>query len=265
MENFPCCKVVKKDLVKCTVEIDLVDNPMQSPCAMFFLDKRNNIVVEEIVDRFIKPLTLTSIKLEIIPSNMTKFYYSLTGLETILFNLFKSDNKPFMEDLKKGEVYLKTYYKRDSFYTLPVLCMDIIFLRKLHGKTIDNLWKILKSDIVLFTGNVGDIEVKNIASDSEFTDYLKIPLLVGQPEFKNEGLLKRKNFSDEQIVEMNYVHGLSLIGLDMYEVINNKYLSIFDEIRECIASDSTNNDLDTETKDIIDYMFAKNNDEELPF
>ena len=227
MENFPCCKVVKKDLVKCTVEIDLVDNPMQSPCAMFFLDKRNNIVVEEIVDRFIKPLTLTSIKLEIIPSNMTKFYYSLTGLETILFNLFKSDNK--------------------------------------HGKTIHNLWKILKSDIVLFTGNVGDIEVKNIASDSEFTDYLKIPLLVGQPEFKNEGLLKRKNFSDEQIVEMNYVHGLSLIGLDMYEVINNKYLSIFDEIRECIASDSTNNDLDTETKDIIDYMFAKNNDEELPF
>ena len=78
-------------------------------------------------------------------------------------------------------------------------------------------------------------------------------------------MLKQKNFSDEQIVEMNYVHGLSLIGLDMYEVINNKYLSIFDEIRECIANDSTNNDLDTETKNIIDYMFAKNNDEELPF
>jgi hypothetical protein len=265
MENFPCCKVVKRDIEKCELQIELVDNVMQSPCAMFFLDKRNDFVVKEIVDRFITPLTITSIKLEIIPSNMTKFYYSLTGLETILFNLFKSDNKPFMEDLKKGEVYLKTYYKRDSFYTLPVLCMDIIFLRKLHGKTIHNLWKILKSDIVLFTGNVDDIEVKTILSASEFTDYLKIPLLVGQPEFKNEGLLKQKNFSDEQIVEMNYVHGLSLIGLDMYEVINNKYLSIFDEIRECISRDSSKNDLDTETKDIIDYMFAKNKDEELPF
>ena len=63
---------------------------------------------------------------------------------------------------------------------------------------------------------------------------------------------------------MNYVHGLSLIGLDMYEVINNKYLSIFDEIRECISRESSNNDLDLETKDTIDYMFAKNNDE-LPF
>lgn len=196
---------------------------------------------------------------------MTKFYYSLTGLETILFNLFKSNNKPFTEDLKKGEVYLKTYYKRDSFYTLPVLCMDIIFLRKLNSKTIDNLWNILKSEIVLFTGNVGDIEVKNIASDSEFTDYLKIPLLVGQPEFKNAGFLNQKNFSQEQIIEMNYVHGLSLIGLDMYEVINNKYLSIFDEIRECILRDSSKNDLDAETKDVIDYMFAKNNDDEFPF
>ena len=266
MENFPCCKVVKRDIEKCELQIELVDNVMQSPCAMFFLDKRNDFVVKEIVDRFITPLTITSIKLEIIPSNMTKFYYSLTGLETILFNLFKSDNKPFMEDLKKGEVYLKTYYKRDSFYTLPVLCMDIIFLRKLHSKTIDNLWNTLKSDIVLFTGNVGDIEVKNISSTSEFTDYLKIPLLVGQPEFKNEGLLKQKSFSEEQIVEMNYVHGLSLIGLDMYEVINNKYLSIFDEIRDCIlSSKSSNSDLETETKDIIDYMFAKNNDEEFPF
>ena len=265
MENFPCCKVVKRDIEKCSVEIDLVDNPMESPCAMYFLDKRNQVVVKEIVDRFITPLTLTSIKLEIIPSNMSKYYYSLTGLETILFNLFKSDYKPFTEDLKKGEVYLKTYYKRDSFYTLPVLCMDIIFMRKLHSKTIDNLWKILKSDIVLFTGNVGDIEVKTILSASEFTDYLKIPLLVGQPEFKNEGLLKQKNFSEEQIVEMNYVHGLSLMGLDMYEVINNKYLSIFDEMRECISRDSSNNDLDAETIDIIDNLFAKNREEELPF
>lgn len=256
MENLPCCKVVKKDSEKCSVKIYLVDNVMESPCAMFFLDKRNDIVVEEITEQFRLPITLTSIRLEIIPSNMSKYYYSLTGLETILFNLFKSDNKPFTEDLKKGEVYLKPYYKRDSFYTLPVLCMDIIFMRKLHSKTIDNLWKILKSDIVLFTGNVGDIEVKNIASASEFTEYLKIKLLVGQPEFKNEGFLKQKNFSEEQLVEMNYIHGLSLIKLDMYEVINNKYLSIFDEMRECILSDYSNNDLDTETKDI---------EEELPF
>ena len=265
MENFPCCKVVRSDLENCLLEVNVCDNVMENPCSIYFLDKRNQVVVEEITEQFRLPITLTTIKLEILPTNLTKFYYSLLGLETILYNLFRSDNKPFQEDLKRGQVYLKTYYKRDGFYTLPVLCMDVIFFRKLHSKTIDNLWNKLKTDIVLFTGNVGDIEVKKISSLSEFTDYLKVPLLVGHPEFKNEGLLKQKTFSDEQIVEMNYVHGLSLIGLDMYEVINNKYLSIFDEIRECISSESSNSDLDTETKDIIDYIFAKNYDEEIPF
>lgn len=264
MENFPCCKIVKKDYIKCSVELDLVDNPMESPCAMYFLDKRNQVVVEEILEQFRLPITLTAIKLEILPADLTKFYYSFIGLETILYNVFRSDIKPFQDDLKRGQVYLKTYYKRDSFYNLPVLCMDIIFLRKLHSKTIDNLWNKLKTDIVLFTGNVGDIDVRKISSPAEFTDYLKIPLLVGQPHFKNEGLLKQKNFSDEQITEMNYVHAISLIKMKMGEVINNNYLSIFDEIRECIARDSSKSELDADTKDVIDLLFAKDNDS-LPF
>lgn len=266
MDYIPCCKVVKRDIERCEQEIELIDNIMQSPCSVYFLDRRNNNDVERIIERYKTPLTLTSIKLELTPSNMTKYYYSLTGLETILYNLFRSENKPFQEDLKKGEAYLKTYFRRDDFYTIPVLCMDIVFLRKLHNKTIDNLWNILKSDIILFTGNVGDIEVKNVASTSEFNDYLKIPLLVGQPEFKFEGIWKQKKISEEQIIEMNHVHGISILKLDMGEIINNKYLSIYDEIRECILSnESSNSDLDEETKDIIDFIFAKNNDDELPF
>jgi hypothetical protein len=266
MDNFPCCKVVKRDIKKCLVELEMVDNVMQNPCSLFFLDKRNNLVVEEITERFRTPITLTTIKLEIIPSDLTKFYYSLTGLETILYNLFKSDNKLFQNDLKKGRVYLKTYYKRDNFYTIPVLCMDVIFFRKLHRKTIENLRRILKTDLIHFTGNIGDIEIKNISSNSEFKDYLKIPLLVGQPEFKKEGLLKQKYFRDEQIVEMNYIHGISLIKLTMKEVINNNFISIFDEIRDCISSSETpNNEVDEETKDIIDYIFSKDYDNDLPF
>ena len=263
MDDLPCWKVAKRDYEKSSRVIRLVDNVMEDPCAIHFLDKRNGLVVDEITGSIIRPITITSIKLELTPSNMTKYYNSLAGLETILYNLFRNESKPFQEDLKRGEVYLKTYYKRDDFYTIPVLCMDIIFLRKLHHRTIDNLWNILKSDIVLFVGNVGDIEVVNISSTSELTDYLKIPLLVGQPEFKNEGLLKQKYFSEDQIVEMNYIHGISLIKLDMREVINNKYLSVFDEIRECIlSSKSSNRDLED---DNIDYMYAKNNEDEFPF
>jgi len=266
MDNFPCCKVVKRDIEKCSVQLEIVDNVMENPCSIFFLDKRNDLVIEEITERFRTPITLTTIKLEIIPSDLTKFYYSLTGLETILFNLFRGGNKPFQEDLKKGKVYLKTYYKRDDFYTIPILCIDVIFFRKLHMKTIGNLWKILKTDIIHFTGSIGDIEIENIFSTSKFNDYLKIPLLVGQPEFKKDGLLKQKFFREEQIVEMNYIHGISLIKLNMEEVINNKFISIFDEIRYCISSSETpNNEVDEETKDIIDYMFSKDYDDDIPF
>lgn len=235
MENPTYCKAVKEDAKKCSLEIDLVDNVMQTPCAVYFLDRRNDLEVGLITDRKIIPNTLTTIKLELIPSNMTKFYYSLIGLETILFNLFRSENKPFQDDLKKGEVYLKTYYKQDDFYTIPVLCMDIIFLRKLHNKTIDNLWKILRSDIVLFTGSVGDIEFTNVSSVEEFHIHLKTPLLIGLNEFKKDGLLKHKQFDEGQINEMNHVHGIPIMKLNMSQIINNKYLSIFDGMRYIIS------------------------------
>ena len=103
MDNFPCFKVVKRDIEKCEVEIQFIDNVMQSSCSVYFLDRRNDYDVERITERYKTPLTLTSIKLELTPSNMTKYYYSLIGLETILYNLFRNDNKPFQEDLKKGE------------------------------------------------------------------------------------------------------------------------------------------------------------------
>ena len=266
MDNFPCYEIVSRDVDRCLVEIELVDNVMESPCSVYFLDRRNNLEIEGITESIKTPMDITCLKLQLIPSDMTKFYYNFLGLETIVYNLFKSNNKPFQDDLKKGDVYLKTYFKKDDFYTIPLLCLDIIFFRKLNSKTIDNLWKVLKSEIPLFTGDVGDIEQKVFYSKSSLNEYLKVPLLIGQPEFKQEGLLKSKKFSFEQILEMNHVHGITLIKLNMNEVINNKFLSLYDDIRDCITSSQEKDDYsEDEVEDVIKSIFSRDENDNLPF
>ena len=266
MNNFTCSEIVRRDVDRCLLEIELVDNVMESPCSVYVLDRRNNLEIEGITENIKTPMDITCLKIQIIPSDMTKFYYNFLGLETIVYNLFKNNNKPYQDDLKKGDVYLKTYFKKDDFYTIPLLCVDIIFLRKLHTKTIDNLWKVLKSEIPLFTGHVGDIEQKVFYSIPSLKEYLKVPLLIGQPEFKKEGLLKSKNFTSEQIQEMNHVHGITLIKLNMSDVINNKFLSFYHDIRECITSSNRKNEYtQSEVEDVINSIFSRDDDDELPF
>lgn len=267
MEEFPCIKNINRDIENCLVEIEFCENVMESPCSIYFLDKRNQAVIDEITNGYKAPITLTRVKIEIIPSDMTQYLFSLNGIETIIYNLFRSENQPFINDLKKGNVFLKTYFKKDDYFTLPLICLEIFFMRKLKNKSIDNLWKILRTHILSFTGSVGDVDLIKIQSISQLKDYLHVPLLVGQPEFKNEGVFKKKYFNDEQLIELNHIHGISLIQLDMNEIINNKYLSLYDDIRECILS--SQNQLDyshqTEADDFIKIIFAGEDIDNLPF
>ena len=268
MKEFPGVKYVKRDNESELIEIEFSDdNVMNDPNSIFFLETRNRQVIEEISEGLKFPINITSIKLELVPSSMTKYLYSFNGLETIIFNLFKSEKKTFQDDLKKGDVYLKTYFRKDDFYTFPKLCLEIIFFRKLQNKTLDILWRKLESEILLFIGNVGDIDQEIIPSISIINDYLKIPLLVGQPEFTRDGVFKTNKFTSEQLIEMNYIHGISLIKLNMNEIINNKYLSLYDDIRECILS--SNNHLEynymTEVDEVIKTMFTSEDKDNLPF
>jgi hypothetical protein len=267
MKEFPCIKNIKRDIENCLVEIEFCENVMESPCSIYFLDKRNQGVIEEITNGHKAPMTLTRVKLEIIPSDMTQYLFSLNGLETIIYNLFRSENQPFIKDLKKGDVILKTYFKKDEYYTLPLICLEVIFTRKLKSKSIDNLWKTLKTNILSFTGSVGDVDVIEVQSISQFKDYLHVPLLVGQPEFQNEGVFKKKHFNNQQLIELNHIHGITLYLLDMNEIINNKYLSIYDDIRECILSSQNGIDYShqTEADDYIKVIFAGEDIDNLPF
>ena len=57
---------------------------------------------------------------------------------------------------------------------------------------------------------------------------------------------------------MNHVHGITLIKLNMNEVINNKFLSLYDDIRDCITSSQEKDDYsEDEVEDVIKSIFSR--------
>ena len=266
MKKTSTINISQNDLDRCLAEVELVDNViMCHPCSLFFLDRRNRRILNEI-----KPLQLpsevTTIKLRILPTDMSKFYYSLNGIETIIYNLLRNDVKPFEKDLKRGDVYLKVYYEQDGLFTLPVICIEMIFMKKLHSKTIDRFWLTLQSEIVLFTSSVGDVDNVELKTKQDLENLFHVPLYVGCPEFKMEGLLQRKRFNEEQVEEMNYIHGISPLKLDMDYVVNNSRVALFDDIRDSIKR--TRRKKIQNQEDVHDYivtLFSKDEIDELPF
>jgi hypothetical protein len=268
MEKFPCVNVLKKDLERCLVVVELTENVMENPCSIYFLDRRNNIVVDEIVENTNPPKFVTRVKLKVLPTEIGYMYYSLNGIETIIFNLFRNNIKPFDDDIKGSECYLKVYYEKDEFYSIPVISIELLFLKKLHPKTIDRFYSKMKSEIVLFTSQVGDVDIIEIHNTLDFVNLLNVSLYVGCPVFNNEGLFKRKRFSPEQLLEMNHFHGIPPMKLNMEEVVNNRLLSLFDEIRECIDYSvvSKVEPSQSELNNIINSMLIGTQEEEdLPF
>ncbi len=265
MEKYPCVKVTRRDVENCLVEVDICDNVMTNPCSIYFLDNRNKVVIDEFVPNKI-PSDVTSIKLKILPNESGKFYYSLNGIETIIYNLFSTDIKPFERDIKSGNVYLKVFYEVDEFHTLPIIGIQIIFMKKLHQKSIDRFWVKLQSEIQLFTTHVGDINTIQLNNVSDFKNMMNIPLHVGCPEFKFEGLFVRNRFFEHQIDEMNYIHAIPPMKLDMNYVVNNSRVSLFDDIRNFINLNQIQKEAyDTKLNDLVNSIFSKDEDDELPF
>ena len=102
--------------------------------------------------------------------------------------------------------------------------IEVIFMKFLNEKAFDELWKTLKTEVLFFNGSVGDIEHVYLDDIEDLIKVLHVPLLIGQPEFKLEGVLQKHNFSEEQIFELNYVHSISVTKLKMSEIINNNKL-----------------------------------------
>jgi hypothetical protein len=238
MNNFPHCSVKKVDVERCLTTVEICDNVMQCPCCCYFLDKLNTKNIEIIVDSLVKlPEKITLIQIPLLPTPANRTYFSFDGLETIIYNLFKSQNKKHIVELKKGGTYLKVYYKKDPLFTLPIIMIEVIFFRRLHEKSFDEILNTLKAEVLYFTGSVGDIDVKEIYDIEDLIKILHVPLIIGHPEFKNEGVLKHHKFREDQIQEMNYIHSISIQKLDMGNVVNNNQIFLFKDQREAILND----------------------------
>ncbi len=265
MKKTSMINITQSDLDRCLSEVELCDNVMSHPCSLFFLDRRHRRIIND-VKPVVFPHEVTTITMQILPTDMSKFYYSLNGIETIIYNLLRNDVKPFEKDIKRGDVFLKVYYDNDEMYNIPVICIDIIFMTKLHPKSIDRLWLKLQSEIVLFTSAVGDIENVELTSFNDIENLFHVPIYVGCPEFKRQGILLRKKFNEEQIEEMNYIHGISPMLLDMDYLVNNSRVELFDDIREAIKKSQKEKTQDhEELQDYIITLFSKDEIDELPF
>ena len=271
MNNFPHCSIKRTDAERCYVEATICDEVMSCPCCCYFLDKRNTVISEEIVDAIEElPEKISLIRIPLLPTPANIGYYGYLGLETIIYNLFRTSNKKQVKNLSQGNTYLKIYYKKDPLFTLPIIMIEVIFMNFLNERAFDELWKTLKTEVLFFTGSVGDIEHVYLGDIEDLIKVLHVPLLIGQPEFKLEGVFLKYNFSEEQILELNYVHSIGVTKLKMDEIINNNKLTLFEEQRQGIQKDIKDKTYtDEEVADLVSALFG--NDEkqkeydDLPF
>lgn len=260
--KFP--PIIHKDIHNCLTTLELCDDIMTCACCCYFLENHKQIVVDKIIDSLDDiPNKITRIKVPLYPLPDNRFYYSFDGLSTIVYNLLKTENAKHKSSVEKHTAFLKIYYEKNSLFNLPVIQIEVIFLGQLKSMSIDEYWKTLKAEVLFFTGSVGDIDIIDVEGVKHLQELFKIPLLFGYPEFKYEGALKDYRFSSEQIKEMNYLHSMQLLPMEMSKVINNNTLELFSPQKEAIQNEKikvNTNISDTENEDILRAIFGNQSD-----
>jgi hypothetical protein len=254
---------------KCSEEIDRHENVMDCPCCIFFLNKRNRRIIEEKISQLPTiPDDLTIISVPIIPSKLTKSSYSLYGIETIangfLYSIYNILGKTY-----SNKVFFKVFYKRDPLYTIPVIVLEIFLLKQISNELLGMITERFKQEFSLQTGSIPSFEI--VALDDfwkELKERLDIPLLLGTEIFKRERKFSNSGFSNKQIQEMNFIHGIPIYSV---------YLSDFEEDRGTIFLGDTRGSIQKENDEIhqkvseaINKIFEKEVeiepvDDEFPF
>jgi len=89
---------------------------------------------------------------------------------------------------------------------------------------------------------------------------LKIPLLLGQPEFKKEGIYLKKEFTQAQLVELNYLFTATLMKLDFYKKYEFNNLRLFEDLRERIYDSEINKKEEERKLKELHRLILKSND-----
>jgi hypothetical protein len=253
-----------EDVEDCLVEVDVCDDIMSCACCCYFLEKSKKESVQRVISDLKKlPKKITRLKVTIYPLPDNKPYYSFDGISTVVYNLIKTQNKKHRRELETHKAFIKVYYQKNSLFSIPIIIIELIFLGQLKPLSIDEFWKTLKAEVLFFTGSVGDIDVVDVEGSKHLAELLKIPLLFGYPEFKLEGVLKENKFTAEQIKEMNYLHSVFLVRLDMKNDINNNTLDLFSLQSVAINDESLNKtevNIFSDEDDVIRAIFSKNSE-----
>ena len=199
-----------------------------SICIEKLLQKNLKSISEFVIDKSL-PENIKRLRIEIPSNKMNVYeYFSYSGVETILFNVLKTKERHIIQDLRNGDVVFRVYYDEDYFYTLPVMIIDVYFLKSLLPETIKEINGNLKTILLVYTLGKGDIETYSITSINSILEYFDTQLLIGHSFFNKKDYQFLNSFSVERIEEMNYFFENPLIKMNMREVLNNPLLTLFD-------------------------------------
>ncbi len=238
MKKYNNIKSKKYEFSENKYEVSITDTPMICPETISFLYDRNRIVINEIVSEFEEniPNETTRLVMNINPSeNNIRDYYSFNGIEKILNNLFQIGNLNILKELKKSDLFLKVHFVKNEFYTIPQIRIEVLIFQNINDECFSFFSDFLNSKLLFLIGSVGKIERLKISHPDLLRKIFEIPLLLGHPGFKNEGLLQI--LSTKQILELNYLFVNTIIKLDTHKTIIENKINPFDELRDMIVID----------------------------
>ena len=187
--------------------LEICDNVMQCVCCSYFLE---NLKVQATDDILVLvhnlPNEVTRIRIPIFPIPNNVPYYSYAGIEYLITTLFKEYKGNNGKKSGGNKPFLKLYFEKNSLFILPIIQIEIIFLENLSVNTSVKFLEILESEISNIIGANGILEPIQVTSKTHLSELLKTPLLYGYPEFKLSGVLAEHCFTDEQVLELNYLH-----------------------------------------------------------
>ena len=136
-------------------------------------------------------------------------------------------------------MYLKVYYQNSSIYTLPVLCIDIFFFKELSSQTTDFLNLKIKTDLLVFTNGVGNIEFIRSPNLDSVYDLLVIPrcfLLDLNDEILTEYSISQKVKDEMESVLLGLV---PIMKLDVRNLLEEPDYSVFVNYKDKIDERKT--------------------------
>jgi hypothetical protein len=173
------------------------------------------------------PANITKVTIPVIPLPDNKYYYSIHGVNTILYNLFKTEKREQVKYLGSRTAYFKLAFVKSSLFTIPILNIEILFFEHLNSKCTNELWKALKSHIIFFTGSVGDIVRLSFKTKNELKDIIQTPSILEYPGPDSNKIFRNLLFTDEQINEIKYFKSFPLTKVDLKDFINNTVYDVF--------------------------------------